>query len=446
MAKIFRVSILSVLIMVLAVSGCKKPEIPDLPVDPAALARAEEAYQNNPDDRPTRKALVMLLLQQGGQLEKAKDLEGAIKIYRRTIWIEPGKAYAHFALGRTLTTQGKAWDALPMFEGQMRRSPKLSYEFYHQLARTYRALGRYDKASESLMKCMSLQPFKIRTYRALLEVAGLRGKQTPAEREAARTAGVEKYGVPDRGWRDRTLEEWQQVAAAPGVSPAAAGSHQPGQGSGRARKAIALYNIACCRDQAVKPEDILTFEEAVKAWQAYLKFTEGILEESVYAEIVGPRLEGLQQQRNKLIASLGVTPVDEVLTRSRKLNESLQSSPATLTKVKAAAEAAGETEAAARAQALLDQLLAANVMSAQDKLREVNHQARSLIERAQQKDATLTGEMITSEAQRLGAEVEAVRRELGSKGIGEAVFQETAKLAEQFKVNVMAHGGGEGRH
>lgn len=434
----------------------------------ASIARLEAAVKANPQDKSARQDLVVLLLQEAQVASAAKDNAKADQLFSRIFEVDPENQVALITHGRMMIESGRAKEGLASLEKLMRANPQYSAILYNLLADGYLKTGEVGKAREALLKSLTISPASFHTYKKLAEVYRMEGNTEEAQRQDTEAQAIEKYGYPDRGYLTKTIEEWSLEAAtgqgpgmgmgtheteAPGAtdggtaetSAGGPGSgHGPGggHGPGAQRRALARYNLATYFDRQIDPADIFTYDAAMKAWQSYIQLAKNIPEESTYLGIAKDRVHALKKAKKDRMKEIGMMPLEGVLSASRKLNEGLKGLPAALGKIKAAAEAAGDAQTAAQAQALLDQVLAIDPMAYQDRLRNINHQVMELMRKWQAKDPTLPEDKMKAEANRLGAELETIQKELKDKGVDQ-FFVEMRKMGTKYNVKIPKHGGEE---
>jgi tetratricopeptide (TPR) repeat protein len=95
------------------------------------------------------------VFQQGVNLAKQQNMEGAEAAFRRAIQMDPNFAEAYANLGSILANQNKLAESLPNFENAIRLKPN-SPEFHYMLGQVLYAQNKMADAVESVKKARDL--------------------------------------------------------------------------------------------------------------------------------------------------------------------------------------------------------------------------------------------------------------------------------------------------
>jgi tetratricopeptide (TPR) repeat protein len=95
------------------------------------------------------------VFQQGVNLARQQNLEGAEAAFRRAIQLDPNFAEAYANLGSILANQNKLAESLPNFENAIRLKPNTP-EFHYMLGQVLYAQNKIADAVESVKKARDL--------------------------------------------------------------------------------------------------------------------------------------------------------------------------------------------------------------------------------------------------------------------------------------------------
>ncbi|OGP59144.1 MAG: hypothetical protein A2V67_07545 [Deltaproteobacteria bacterium RBG_13_61_14] len=416
--------------------------------------RLEQDYQDHPGDAKAKEELVMFLQRQGVNFEIKKQPGEAEQFYRRALELDPKNAHTHFLLGNLLIRSQRYEDGIQELNNVVSLNPTYSDKLYELLGQAYAATGQADKAKDAYLKHLTLSPASLSSYRALAKLYRDQGLAQEAAQSETLAEDIARWGYPDRGYQSKSLEEWLQDAqsghgrgmgeglgAAGSEAGLAEGEGIVHRGPGAKRRALALYNVATYYDRAINDKDIGSFEKANKSWKEYKTFAKGLPEEKAYEKVVKSHLEELKLRKKGLMKAQDLMPAEEVLGKTRQLNQSLQQMPMALAKLEKKTQGS-EGEAGRKVAELKSRLSALDLASYQRRLQEVNHAAVKLMNRKLQGDPGLTKADFSREAQALYERGRTIHAELKEAGFFDIEIEIRA-LAAQFQMKIPKHSGGE---
>jgi adenylate cyclase len=114
-----------------------------------------------------------------------REYDKAIELGEKGIAIVPNGADAHAWLAMSLTSAGRAQEAISLFEKAMRLNPLPPAFYYLNFGHAYRILGRFEEAVAMYKKTIALTPNNIFAYIGLAGTHGLMGKEEEAKAAAA---------------------------------------------------------------------------------------------------------------------------------------------------------------------------------------------------------------------------------------------------------------------
>jgi tetratricopeptide (TPR) repeat protein len=97
------------------------------------------------------------LFEQAQAAEEGKDLETALRLYRKIMKLDPTDAAAPFNLGNILQSTGKKIEAEAGYRAAIKADPRFT-EAWYNLAGLLEEQGRFDSAVDSLKRALSIDP------------------------------------------------------------------------------------------------------------------------------------------------------------------------------------------------------------------------------------------------------------------------------------------------
>lgn len=315
-------------------AGCRTKTADDEPAGREAIVKRlqelDKAYQANPGDQSLRADYVRVLLQQARMHDRDGKPAEAEAAYRKALDLDPDNNAAALYLGSLLIKSGQHQKGVDLLEQLIRRNPAASENVYNILAEGYRGLGDREQEEKALLKSLALNPASRDAYRMLVQLWRSQGKEEQAKWGEDQIEMVTARGFPDRGYREKTLKEWQ-AEARPGRAPAPVDDeeeeeepeftgHRKGKPGPMAQaKAIALYNTATHLDLAIDHDDYFSIERAMKAWGAYMMRSREVEGEESYRKVIKERRKVLKKIKKEASDRLGLHALEELRSEINKL-------------------------------------------------------------------------------------------------------------------------------
>lgn len=274
-----------------------------------SLLKAEQTYENDPANENAKTNMIIYLLQLGTYYEDKGDHEKALNYYKRTLEAAPDNMSAHYYMGRALTALNKNEEALFELNHVVQANPSYSSNIYDLLAENYLKTDQTRKAKESLLKSIVLKPGDIDVYRKLAEVYRREGNMEESDRQESMAADLEKWGYPERGYKDKTLNEWKSVARSSkkDMEKLKLKAREMQEHPLARRRAIALYNIATYYDRSMDPEKYTDYGPSMKHWGKYLQQSKHMSDEEEYRRLIKQHQNTLKRSKNNVIETLGIS-------------------------------------------------------------------------------------------------------------------------------------------
>jgi tetratricopeptide (TPR) repeat protein len=122
--------------------------------DPATMDGAERLYRRAVELDPW---LTIAYTNLGNVRFRRHDLEGAETLYRKALEIDPRQPEAQYNLGYLILERGQAEESIPFFVGALDSDPKFA-DAYFNLAMAYEQSGQADKARPYWRSYVELEP------------------------------------------------------------------------------------------------------------------------------------------------------------------------------------------------------------------------------------------------------------------------------------------------
>lgn len=122
--------------------------------DPATMDGAERLYRRAVELDPW---LTIAYTNLGNVRFRRHDLEGAEALYRKALEIDPRQPEAQYNLGYLILERGQAEESIPFFIGALDSDPKFA-DAYFNLAMAYEQSGQAEKARPYWRSYVELEP------------------------------------------------------------------------------------------------------------------------------------------------------------------------------------------------------------------------------------------------------------------------------------------------
>jgi tetratricopeptide (TPR) repeat protein len=122
--------------------------------DPATMDGAERLYRRAVELDPW---LTIAYTNLGNVRFRRHDLEGAEALYRKALELDPRQPEAQYNLGYLILERGQAEESIPFFVGALDADPKFA-DAYFNLAMAYEQSGQTDKARPYWRSYVELEP------------------------------------------------------------------------------------------------------------------------------------------------------------------------------------------------------------------------------------------------------------------------------------------------
>jgi tetratricopeptide (TPR) repeat protein len=123
--------------------------------DPATMDGAERLYRRAVELDPW---LTIAYTNLGNVRFRRHDLEGAEALYRKALELDPRQPEAQYNLGYLILERGQAEESIPFFVGALDSDPKFA-DAYFNLAMAYEQSGQADKARPYWRSYVELEPY-----------------------------------------------------------------------------------------------------------------------------------------------------------------------------------------------------------------------------------------------------------------------------------------------
>jgi predicted negative regulator of RcsB-dependent stress response/ribosomal protein S13 len=309
------------ILLVVGHFSCKeKPSVPQGEVAAVETLKsniraAQEAFKKDSDDSKARMNLVIFHKQLSQVYENQGRLEDAILEEKKAQKIEPENQNTRFRLGELYSKKGDYLRAAHEFETLAQDNPLYSALLYIYLGDVNLKLNKMEKARAAYYKALDINPFSVSTYGKLADINRQEGKVSEAQIQDQIAEQIRNWGFVDRGFKEKSLEEWEQILKQDPFNP------------------LALYNVACYYDLNMDPASYESIKKALMAWNRYLEGTRGqtarhnshrargemadqdrhgMKEKDRYHKGIQRHIQELKRKKGKLARELGIVKLEEL--------------------------------------------------------------------------------------------------------------------------------------
>ncbi|MFO8057578.1 MAG: tetratricopeptide repeat protein [bacterium] len=397
----------------------------------SSIKKQEDKLKQEPDNEQARQNLIELLFQMGAKHERAGRHASAAATYQRILKLDPDKIHAHYLLGKALMEEGKYQQALNSFDKVISADPKYTADLYELTGECHLELGNKEQAKKALLKSVVINPVSKNVYTKLARLYRAEGKKEKAKEKERVAAELEKWGYPNRGFKEKSLQEWKKTAKS---IPEPYEKKEAGP-SAKKKKALALYNIATYHDRAIERENPLSYQKAMKNWKSYVYYSKDIEEEAKYRATIKEHVGKLKDKMKELYKKYELMGVHDLVGVSGKLGSKLLYFGTMFEKLDKKKDTF-DKDSLERYQKIKSKYEAIDVKSYASRFDEISRKANSLIKR--RIAGKIDDKELARKSRRLSNEVEKLKSELVDAGIVE-IEKVITKLGGEYGVPMPKH-------
>ncbi|GEM_PF-4388548 len=407
--------------------SCKeKPSLPPGEVAPiealkSDIRAAEDSFKKNPDDMKARSNWVIFHKQLSQVYENQGRLKEAILEEKKVQRIDPQNQNTRFRLGELYTKKGDYLRAAHEFETLIQDNPLYSALLYIYMGDVNLKLNKMEKARAAYYKALDINPFSISTYGKLADINRQEGNVSSAQRQNQIAEQIMNWGFVDRGFKDKSLEEWEKILRQDPLNP------------------LVLYNVACYYDLNMDPTNYESVKKALMAWARYIESTQGhgaihdqhkrsgpsmadqdariTRPENRYRKGIRRHIQGLKRKKGLLSRELKITKLEELQGYIKTAIAKLDLLQRIMRDAERLAAQSGRQDIQSRARVLRDRVDAFGFHEFKKKLSAIGGEIKEKVhKRIKSPDSVPEKELHLSYSNYL-KEYQAISGELQAKGI-----------------------------
>ncbi len=347
------------------------------------VAGAEAAHEKTDGAERTRELLRQRRMQLADALSREGRHDEAAVQARLAVELSPESQEALFLLARVHHEKGDYIRSQTEFEKLVERNPLHSGVLYMLLGEAYLEQGNLDDAKSAFYRGLDLNPLSAKAYKMLARAYRMEGKEAEAKEQERLAEQIATTGFADRGFREKSLKEWKELAAEDPMNP------------------LILYNIACHQEMRIEPGDYRSTKRAMMAWNYYMYSTRGkhkpgrkidtrkdeesvmrrMEKENAYRASIKEHVHDLKKKKKDASRELGIAKIEELVKHVKTMTGKMELLENMISDLAEKAEKTGDDALAEKTRGFRTRLEAMELADRARGFNKIKKEAKSLMDR-----------------------------------------------------------------